>query len=248
MKKPSRVNGGRPHAPLGSELGFTLVEILVSLVIVLVVAGGMAAVYGASARANNSDRLNVQLLNSARAKIEQIQSIPYSQVGIVAAGSATGPGYFVRDPYYEQVYDPANGDVLLSDTVTLNDGTPVTRTVTITAVDDPADGTGGDDSDGVTDPNTETILDYKLVTVTASATRNQVGTLRQTLTTILQGALAVEVEGATGKDAENPPGKLGKVPKTPPPPPPPPPEGCEVTDPPDGKGPGKKGTSKQGEC
>jgi prepilin-type N-terminal cleavage/methylation domain-containing protein len=248
MRRPPRVNGVRHHAYLGGELGFTLVEVLVSLVIVLAVAGGMASVYVASAGANGRDRLNVQLLNSARAKIEQIQAIPYSQVGIVAAGSAAGPGYFVRDPYYAPVYDPANGDVLLSDTVTLGDGTQVIRTVTIEAVDDAADGTGGSDSDGVTDPNTERILDYKLVTVTASATRNQVGTLQQRLTTILHGALAVEVEGATGKDAENPPGKLGKIPKTSPPPPEPPPEGCEITDPPDGKGPGKKGTGKQSKC
>lgn len=245
---PLRASGGRPHVRQGGDRGFLLLEILVSLGLVLIVAGGTAALYGTVARANNVDRLSVQLLNSARAKMEQIQSIPYSQVGIVDSGTATGAGYFVRDPYYEPVYDAANGDVLLSGTVTLTDGTQVTRTVTVTAVDDPADGTGVDDADGVMDPNTATILDYKLVIVTASATRNQLPTLQQTLTTILQGVLPVEVEGATGKDATDPPKKIKKVKNTPAPPPPPPPAGCEVADPPAGKKPGKKGTSPQSDC
>lgn len=247
MNTLRRANSSKHHLH-ESQTGFTLLEVLVSLVVVLVVAGGMASLYGVSARVNNSDRLNVQLLNSARAKLEQIQSTPYTQVGIRAAGVATGPGYFVRDPYYEPVYDAAKGDVLLSDVVTLSDGTSVTRTVTVTALDDAADGTGNNDSDEVEEPNTGTILDYKVVTVTASATKAQVGTLQQTLTTILQGALAVEEEGSTGEDATDPPVKAKKPPKATPPPPPPPPAGCDVDDPPPGKKAGKKGTSKQGTC
>jgi prepilin-type N-terminal cleavage/methylation domain-containing protein len=247
------------HIPRRFDRGFSLLEVIISLSIVLVVAGGMAAFYGVSTRANSIDKLNVQLLNSARAKIEQIQSVPYSQVGIhvaVGSSSSAGSAYFVLDPYYEAVYNADNGDVLLSDSLTLRDGTVVTRTVTVTAVDDPADGIGANDSDGVVEPNTNTILDYKILTVTASATGNQLPLLTQTLTTVLQGSLDVEIEGATGKDAavDSSPPKVGKVPKATPPPPPAPPaagedgEPCAIVVPPKAKTPGKKGTSTQSPC
>jgi prepilin-type N-terminal cleavage/methylation domain-containing protein len=246
------------------ERGFSLLELIISMGIVLVVAGGMAAFYGVSTRANSIDKLNVQLLNSARAKIEQIQSVPYGQVGIhVAVGSSSsGGGYFVIDPYYEPEYGGAiKGDLLLSDALTLRDGTVVTRTVTVMAIDDPADGIGANESDGVLDPNTNTILDYKVLTVTASAAANNLPRLTQTLTTVLQGSLAVEIEGATGKDAvdNTPPTKLAKVPKATPPAPPPPPASvvdpvtgadvpCDIVIPPKSKTPGKKGTSSQSPC
>lgn len=232
------------------DRGFTLLEVMVSLGVLLVVAGGLATFYLASVRANDINAMNVQLLTSARAKIEQIQSIPYSQVGINASGAAAGPGYFVVDPVYKAVYSAANGDDLLSDTVTVKNGTQVTRTGTVTAVDDATDGTGNDDSDGVTDPNTGTILDYKQVTVTASATTKNGLVIRQTLTTILQGNLVNEIEGATGKDDAGgaAPQKVAKVKNGAPSVPPPPPPDCEISDAPDGKNPGKKGQSKKSEC
>ena len=245
----SRASGRRPDVRQGRDGGFLLLELMVSLGLVLVVAGGTALFYTTVARANTIDRLRVQLLNTARAKMEEVQSIPYSQVGIVDAGTSGGPAYFVRDPYYEPKYDTTKGDVLLFDTVTLEDGTLVTRTVTVTAVDDPADGTGSADVDGVEDPNTGTILDYKMVTVTASATVNNLPPVQQSLTTIIQGALPVEIEGETGVDATAPPTKLKKVKKTTAEAPPPPPSGCGMEDPPlkKGKKAGKKG-GEQSEC
>jgi prepilin-type N-terminal cleavage/methylation domain-containing protein len=194
----------RRHVGRRFARGFSLLEVIISMGIVLVVAGGMAAFYGMSTRANAVDRMNVQLLNSARAKTEQIQSVPYTQVGIqAAAGSPSGPAYFETDPWNTPTWgDIAAGDLPLSDTVTLPDGTVVTRTVTVTAVDDPSDGIGANDADGTVDPNTNTILDYKLVTVTVSAEGKQLPLLTQTLTTMLQGSLLVEVVGATGEDAD----------------------------------------------
>jgi prepilin-type N-terminal cleavage/methylation domain-containing protein len=232
----------------GVDRGFTLIEIMMAMVIVLVVAAGMASFYTMSLKSNTLNAVNVQLLSSARAKLEQIQSIPYEQVGINASGVTTGPGYFVVDPVYNPVYNAANGDIALSDTVTLTNGRVVTRTVTVAAVDDAADGTGVNDSDGVTEPNTGTILDYKLVTVKASTTVNNL-VLNQTLTTYLQGDLPVEEEGATGTDSNGtPPAKVGTPPAKMPPAPPAPPAGCDIADPPGGKDPGKKGASPQSPC
>jgi prepilin-type N-terminal cleavage/methylation domain-containing protein len=251
-----------------TDEGFSLIEILVSLIIVAVVAGGMATMYGLSVRANDVNATNVQLLNSARAKIEQIVSIPYRQVGIRAAvGSSIGEGYFVVDSIAGPVYDVVGGDSVLSDTVTLPDGSLITRTVTIVAVDDAADGIGANDFDQVKEPNTDTILDYKLLTVTTRATR-QGATLTQTLSTVLQGSLAVEIEGGTGVDADGatPPSKVktvkGKSPgKTPDPPaegpsawvegqedPTTPTEPCDIDDPGKSAGKGKDGVSKQSGC
>ena len=194
----------------GMDRGFTLIETLVALVIVLVVAGGMATVYGVSIRSNALNSAQVQLLNSARAKVEQIQSIPYEQVGINASGVATGPGYFVVDPIYTPTYAVANGDSLLSDTVTLKNGLVVTRTVTVEAVDDPIDGTGVNDSDGVIDPNTQTILDYKLLTVTASTTVSNF-LVTQVLTNILQGSLPTNWKGVGTRVPPSASSKVGSA-------------------------------------
>jgi hypothetical protein len=184
----------------------------------------------------------VQLVSSARAKIEQLQSIPYMQVGMQAnAGATGGPAYFVFDPIYEPKFDPAKGDVLLSDTVTLRDGTVVTRTVDVQAIDDPADGVGAADADDVEDPNTDAVMDYKLVTVTGTLNKNGIN-YSQVLTTILKGTLPGETEGATGQDSDgSDPVKPKKAKKTPPAPPPPD-DGCASGAVPKGKKkPGKKG-------
>ena len=191
------------------DRGFTILELLMSLFMLVTVVGGLAAVYMTSANANQIDAINVQLVNSARAKIEQIRSIPYAQVGIDASGTPSGPGYFVCNPVYFPVYKSnpqlsSCPDILLSDSLTLSNGSKVTRTVTVSAIDDPADGTGSNDQDGVTDPNTGTILDYKQVAVTATMTVNN-SVFTKSLYTDIQGALVSEIDGATGKDAAGAP-------------------------------------------
>jgi len=199
---------------LRSDRGVSLVESLFALLIVVVASGGVASMYVLSARSNGVASVNTQLLSSARSKLEQVQAIPFEQAGIRPVGGPAGPGYMVLDPVAAPFYNAANGDILLSDTATLRDGTAATRTVTITAIDDAADGTGTADADTLVDPNTDTILDYKLVTVTASATLNHV-VLTQTLSTIIRGELAVEVMGATQVDSTgDAPIPIGKVKKT----------------------------------
>jgi hypothetical protein len=169
------------------------------------------------------DQMHVQLLQTVRAKSDQIESIPYSQLGIAAAANETsGPAYFETDPVYHPEYS-ATDDHLLSDTTTAPNGMTVTREVTVMAVDDPTDGTGSSDADQVSDANTTLVLDYKLVTITATATVNGVQ-LKQQLTTIVRGDVPAEINGATGENYTGgeipaPPGrsKTGYGPPDPPP-------------------------------
>jgi len=195
----------RARGGLRSERGGSLVEALLAVGIVVVVSGGLASLYGISMRSTVINSANTELLSAVRAKLEQVQVIPYEQVGIVPSGGETGPGYIVFDPFATPFYKAANGDDLLSDTVTLRDGTRATRTVTVTAVDDPADGSGTGDADDARDPNTDTILDYKRVTVTATATLNGY-VVSQTLSTFVRGTMEVERNGAAGD------GSTGTVP------------------------------------
>ena len=86
--------------------------------------------------------------------------------------------------------------------MTLSNGITATRTITVAAVDDPADGTGTDDWDQIIDPRTSTILDYKQVTVSVSATDPLTGaSMQQQVVTIVRGVLDSEVDGSTGEDS-----------------------------------------------
>src|SRR3990167_4975107 len=125
--------------------GFTLVETLVALLILLVVGAGLAPLLIFGVRATDITQRQSEVLNVARAKLEEIQMIPYDQLSINAAGGGTsGPAYFERDPLYTPAYT-AGIDVPFSDTVLLSSGVPATRTVTVEAIDDPGDLTGAAD-------------------------------------------------------------------------------------------------------
>lgn len=194
------------------ERGFTLIEMLVALSLLLVISLGLGPLFAVSINSNETNRRQVELLNVARAKLEEIQSIPYDQVGIRPSGpTGSGEGYFETDPLYNATFAAAQ-DRLLSDTVALTDGLQATRTVTAEAVDDPADATGTNDWDQVMDPNTGTQLDYKYVKVVAETVLPSGLHLRQELVTYLHGTLDSEVDGAQGNDnsavAPNPPTKL----------------------------------------
>jgi prepilin-type N-terminal cleavage/methylation domain-containing protein len=185
---------------LGQFRGFSLLEVLVSMTLFATVLSGLASLFTITIPSSSIDQMNVQLLHAARAKVDQLESIPYYQLGIAATADVTsGPAYLETDPIYNPEYDPSK-DHLLSDVITLPNGLTVTRTVTVTAVDDPADGTGSADADQIHDPNTNTVMDYKSVTVVATATSSGIN-LKLQLTTILRGDLTSEINAATGEDS-----------------------------------------------
>ncbi len=236
------VEKGKPGSR--ADQGLSLIETLVALSIMLVVMSGLAPLMVVGIRSTDVNQRQVELLIAARAKLEEIQSIPYQQVGIIPGGGAPAPGYFEKDALYNPTYNPAT-DLLLSDTIALSFGTQATRTVTVEAIDDPVDATGAADWDKVIDPNTGAIQDYKLVRVVAQATDPASNiTLTQELSTIVRGLLDSEIDGATGGGdpagaAPPPKGKKPKADKTKKAEP-----GAGHPQPPEGDGEGRKDKSK----
>ena len=201
-KKLSKQQKDQPHQEVSK--GISLIEALVAMVIVTIVVLGLAPLLDIGTRATDINARDVELLNAARQKIEEIHQImAYDAIGIdVATGTVSGPAYFETDPIYAGDSFSTDDDFLLSDTVTLSTGITATRTITVEAVDDPADGTGTDDWDQIIDPRTATILDYKQVTVAVSATDPLTGaSMQQQVVTIIRGVLDSEVDGSTGEDS-----------------------------------------------
>ncbi len=207
-------NIGKGHSGKRPDQGMTLMESLVAMAILLVVMSGLAPLLVVSVRSTDINQHQVELLIAARAKLEEIQSIPYQQVGIVPGTGASGPGYFEKDALYNPTYSPGV-DLLLSDTVPLSFPTQATRTVTVEAIDDATDRTGTADWDQVKDPNSGAIMDYKLVRVVATATDPVTKVqLTQELSTYVRGILDSEIDGATGTDSAGaPPPPKGKKPE-----------------------------------
>lgn len=195
------------------DKGVSLLEALMAMMIVLVVVLGMAPLLDVSTRTTEINQREIEVINAGRQKLEEIHQImSYDAVGIIVAtsGDSFGAGYFETDPIYASTTFDSE-DFLLSDTIPLTFGTAF-RTVTIHAIDDPADETGTDDWDQIFDPNTGTILDYKLVkvmTTTLDPVNNRV--LQSEVVSILRGFLDSEIDGSTGEDsgAGTPPGKKG---------------------------------------
>ena len=93
MKPMSRNNKGRVKR---TEEGLTLIETLVAMVILLVVMAGLALLLVLGVRADDANQRQVEVLNVARDKLEQIQTIPYEQVGIMPGGGGTSGGGSLR--------------------------------------------------------------------------------------------------------------------------------------------------------
>ncbi|UCF38424.1 MAG: hypothetical protein JSU96_06155 [Acidobacteriota bacterium] len=183
-----------------ADSGFGMLELLASVVVITIALLAMGQFMVVTIDSGSASSYRVEVLNQVRAKIEDVKSIPYDQLGISTGNGDSGPGYFETDPFYNPTF--GQDDLLLSDTVELShDGTTL-RTVTIQAVDDASDDTGKSDWDGVTDPNTESILDYKLVTVSIDATEPTDGSkFTVELSTLVIGSLESEVDGA-GNDTD----------------------------------------------
>lgn len=184
-----------------SNQGFALTELLIAVLVVTVLLLGMGQFLVGVIRSGSTNSNRVEVLNAVRSKLEAIKVIPYDQLGIIPVDGTSGAGYFESDPFYAPTY--GEDDIPLTDNFELSNGQFVERTVTVTAIDDAADSTGENDWDGVTDPNTESVLDYKTVTVSVTAidpsTRNE---YTVQLSTILVGKLDSELDGA-GDDLEN---------------------------------------------
>lgn len=181
--------------------GFALTELLIAVLVVTVLLLGMGQFLVGVIRSGSTNSNRVEVLNAVRSKLEAIKVIPYDQVGIIPVDGTSGAGYFESDPFYAPTY--GEDDIPLTDNFALSSGQLVERTVMVAAIDDSADSTGDNDWDGVTDPNTESVLDYKTVTVSVTATdpstRNE---YTVQLSTILVGKLDSELDGA-GDDLEN---------------------------------------------
>lgn len=187
------------------ESGTSLVEAMIASLVFLIVIAGMLPLIAASLRSSSANDIYTQAANSLRAKMEEVKSLKYAEIGICTdsatcpdpapgvgptLSSSVGLGYFETDPFGDNRYTN-NLDYLLSDTVQLRMGErsiDAVRKVTIAAVDDPLDGSGVGDLDKLLDINTGAVLDYKMATVTISfrdpVTNRQI---TQSLATVLYG-------------------------------------------------------------
>jgi prepilin-type N-terminal cleavage/methylation domain-containing protein len=120
--------------------GFALIELLVTAAIMLIIFGGIFVGFRFSLDLITQSRAKLSGLTLANERMEYIHSLSYDAVGTVSG--------------------IPNGAIAQTSTTTLNN-IVFTETVLIQYVDDPADGTGAADSNGIT-------TDYKLAKVTES--------------------------------------------------------------------------------
>jgi type II secretory pathway pseudopilin PulG len=200
-----KTNKGKKSQPARKlDKGFSLLEAMLAMLLMLIVIMGLAPLLDISTRATEVNQRETEVMNAARQKLEEIHEImSYGAVGIIPEnpGDTSGPGYFERDAIYSPEAYTSGEDYLLSDSVALTFSS-ATRTVTVEAIDDAADGTGANDWDQVLDPNTGTVLDYKLVGVKVTVTDPVSGqVLEREVFTILRGILESEGDGSTGEDS-----------------------------------------------
>lgn len=153
-------------APARTARGMTLIEVLFTIGVVGIVFVGIYGVFKVSIAVVTDSKARAGALALAQERMEQIRSLPYTAVG-------TSGGI------------PA-GTLAQSESVVLNQ-TTYTRRTFISYVDDPADGTGALDSNGIT-------ADYKLVKVEMLWTsREALRTYSQVSTIVPKG-----IESLTG--------------------------------------------------
>jgi len=101
-----------------SSTGFTLIEILVSLFIVMVLMTGIYSLVILYLQISNENKMYVISIELANQKMEQIRNLPYDDVGVVG-GMPYGiipqeeiierDGHFVINSYVQFYDDPADG-------------------------------------------------------------------------------------------------------------------------------------------
>ncbi len=120
-----------------NKSGFSLIEVLVAAAVMLLVFGGLFAGFQYSLKLIADSRAKVSALSLASDRMEYLRSLPYDEVGTISG--------------------IPNGLIPQNSTTTLN-GIDFNERILIEYIDDPADGLGVADSNGV-------LADYKKVKV-----------------------------------------------------------------------------------
>ena len=65
------------------KTGFTLIEVLVSLFIILILMLGLYGLYILSLRITADNKMYVEAINLANQKMERIKNMPYRNIGVI---------------------------------------------------------------------------------------------------------------------------------------------------------------------
>jgi prepilin-type N-terminal cleavage/methylation domain-containing protein len=149
----------RAHAREG---GFTLVEIMVAIMVLLIGVLGSVALVDAANRTSSTTRAREAATNLARSVLEAARSLPYASLT-----QATAPAGIQADPGL------ADSDAGTAGWQVSRRNITFTIAMSVCAVDDPADGIGKDDSTFCsvgtpTNPADPRPADYKRASVTVS--------------------------------------------------------------------------------
>jgi prepilin-type N-terminal cleavage/methylation domain-containing protein len=81
------------------ENGFTLIEVMLAMLVLLVGILATFGVYDVSKRATHVSELQEAAIHLAQREVQRLESLPYTQIGLVSApgtsASPTNPGHFV---------------------------------------------------------------------------------------------------------------------------------------------------------
>lgn len=158
--------------------GFSLIEVLVVIGITVLIFGGLFASFEYSLQLISQSRAKMSALSLATDRMEYIRSLPYNEVGTVLG--------------------IPSGNIPQNRTVTLN-GINFSERVLIEYVDDPADGVGGLDSNGILADYKKVKIEYEWEIYNLPKSFNLVSTVipRSIETTAGGGTLRVNVFDAT---------------------------------------------------
>jgi hypothetical protein len=156
---------GKNRLPTTScSRGVTLIDTVIGTALMLVVFLGIAAVFKLSVEVVTNNKARAGAIAIANERMEYIRSLTYASIG--TAGGVP------------------SGTILQSETVLLN-GISYTRRTVVEYVDDPNDGIGSADTNGIT-------IDYKVAKVEV-AWNSRVGTRYITLVTRISPPNGMEV-------------------------------------------------------
>lgn len=99
-----------------SEAGVTLLELLVSLVVITSVLIPILNFFNSTLRQNNQDRELTKIRFLAEEELERVISLPYNDASLDAFGNSTGQtNFFERDKYLIKqtvvLIDPETGEI-----------------------------------------------------------------------------------------------------------------------------------------